>query len=53
VDSNGGVSARTVGAEGVCNLIGRTKISTNQTHLKLPEAKPPTKKYTDGNYGSN
>jgi hypothetical protein len=29
--SNGEVKARTVGAEGVCNLIGRTIISTNQT----------------------
>ena len=28
---NGGVRGRTEGAEGVCNLIGRTKISTNQT----------------------
>ena len=32
-NSNGEVRARTVGAEGVCNLIGRTTISTNQTHL--------------------
>jgi hypothetical protein len=30
-NSNGEVRARTVGAEGVCNLIGRTTISTNQT----------------------
>jgi hypothetical protein len=29
-DPNGGVRARTVGDEGVCNLIGRTTISTNQ-----------------------
>jgi hypothetical protein len=28
---NGKVWARTVGADGVCNLIGITKISTNQT----------------------
>ena len=30
-DPNGEVRTRTVGAEGVCNLIGRTTISTNQT----------------------
>ena len=30
-DPNGEVRARTVGSEGVCNLIGRTTISTNQT----------------------
>jgi hypothetical protein len=29
-DPSGEVRARTVGAEGVCNLIGRTTISTNQ-----------------------
>jgi hypothetical protein len=27
---NGGVRERTEGAEGICNPIGRTKISTNQ-----------------------
>jgi hypothetical protein len=30
-DSNGKVRARTIGAEGVCNPIERTTISTNQT----------------------
>jgi hypothetical protein len=29
---NGGLRGRTEGAEGVCNPIGRTTISTNQTH---------------------
>jgi hypothetical protein len=28
----GGVRGRSEGAEGVCNLIGKTTISTNQTH---------------------
>jgi hypothetical protein len=28
--ANGGVMARTEGPRGVCNLIGRTKLSTNQ-----------------------
>ena len=45
-DSNGGVSKRTVGAEGVFNPIGRTTISTNQTSLELPGTKPSTNKYT-------
>jgi hypothetical protein len=51
--SNGEVRERTEGAEGVYNLIGRTKISTNQpptptyTHTpELPGTKPPTKEYT-------
>jgi hypothetical protein len=44
-DPNGEVRARTVGAEGVCNLIRRT-ISTNQTPPKLPGTKPPTKECT-------
>jgi hypothetical protein len=30
-DCNGGVRGRTKGAEGICNPIGRTTISTNQT----------------------
>jgi hypothetical protein len=40
---------RTEGVEGVCNPIGRTTISTNQTPLHVPElqgTKPPTKEYT-------
>jgi hypothetical protein len=32
--------------EGVCNLIGRTTISTNQTPPELPGTKPSTKEYT-------
>jgi hypothetical protein len=30
-DPNGGVRRRTEGAEGVCNIIGRTTVSTNET----------------------
>jgi len=30
-DPNGGVRERTEGAEGVCNFIGRTTISANQS----------------------
>jgi len=30
-EPNGGVRGRTEGSEGVCNVIGRTTISTNQT----------------------
>jgi hypothetical protein len=45
--SNGGVRERTEGAEGTCNTIGRTTISTNQIpFLEIPEAKLPTKEYT-------
>jgi len=36
-DSNGGVRERTKGAEEVCNPIGRTTISTNQS----PPPPPP------------
>ena len=43
--SSGGVRERTEGAEEVCNPIGRTKISTNQTSPEFPGAKPPTKEY--------
>jgi hypothetical protein len=35
-DPNRGVRSRTEGAEGVCNPIGRTTISTNQTHPRAP-----------------
>jgi hypothetical protein len=34
---NGGVRERTEGTEGVCNPIGRTTISTNQTHQNSQE----------------
>jgi hypothetical protein len=44
--SNGVVRERTEGAEGVCNPIGRTTISTNETSLELPGTKLPTKAYT-------
>jgi hypothetical protein len=43
---NGGVRERTLGAEGICNPIGSTTISTNQTSPEQPGTKPPTKKYT-------
>jgi hypothetical protein len=44
---NGGVREKTEGAEGLCNLIGRTIISTNQTPPpELPGTKPPTKEHT-------
>jgi hypothetical protein len=45
---NGRVRERTEGADMVCNPIGRTTISTNQTHtpLELSGTKPPTKEYT-------
>jgi hypothetical protein len=42
-ESEGEIMARTVGVEGVCNLIGRTTISTNHSPTKLPVTKPPTK----------
>jgi len=32
--------------EGVCNTVGRTTISTNQTPLELPGTDPPTNEYT-------
>jgi hypothetical protein len=41
------VKERTEGAEGVCNLIERITISTNQTlSPELPGTKPLTKEYT-------
>ena len=43
---NGGVREKTEEAKGVCNPIGRTTISTNQTPPELPGTKPPTKEYT-------
>jgi hypothetical protein len=46
--SSVGVIERTGGAEGFCNPIGSTTISTMQTipPSELPGAKPPTKEYT-------
>jgi hypothetical protein len=44
-DVNRGVKGRNEGAEGVCNSIGRTTISTNQTP-ESSRTKPPTKEYT-------
>jgi len=37
---NGGVRERTEGAEGICNSIRRTTISTNQNPSELPGTKP-------------
>jgi len=45
-DLNGRVRGRTERAEGVCNPIGRTAISTNQILPEVPGTKPPTKEYT-------
>jgi len=45
-DSNGGVREKTEGAEGICNTIGKTAISTNQTPRELPGTKPPTNGFT-------
>jgi hypothetical protein len=52
---NRGVRERTEGVEGVCNPIGRTTVSTNQTPSpsRAPGPKPSTKEYTclsDFNY---
>jgi len=43
---NGRVREKTEGAEGVCNTIRRTTISSNQTPPLLPGTKPPTNEYT-------
>jgi hypothetical protein len=43
---NGRVRVRIKEAEGVCNIIGRKTIPTNQIPPpKLPGTKPPTKEY--------
>jgi len=41
-----GVRERSEGAKRVCNPIGRTTISTNQTPPELPGTKPTTKENT-------
>ena len=53
-DPNEGIRRRTEGAEGICNPIGRTTISTNQTlhPPELPGTKQPIKEYTWRNPGS-
>jgi len=61
---NGGVRGRTEGAEGVCNPIGRMRVSTNHTPDFCPHSpsptellgtNPPTKEYTPhgGAHGSS
>jgi len=44
---------KTEGAEGVCNLIGRTTTSTNLTLPELPGTKPPTNEYTRRDHDSS
>jgi len=50
---NEGIREKTEGAEGVCNPIGRTIISTNQTPPELPGTKPPTMSTHGGTHGSS
>jgi len=45
-EPNAGVREKTEGAEGFCNTIGRTTISTYQTPSELPGSKPPNNEYT-------
>jgi hypothetical protein len=40
------VRVRAEGAEGDCNPIGRTTMSTNMNTWELPETKTPTKEHT-------
>jgi hypothetical protein len=51
-DPNREVRARTIGVERLCNLIGKTTISTNKTTppvpSELPGIKPPTEEYIGG-----
>jgi len=47
-DPNRRVRKRTEEAEEVCNPLGRTTISTNQTPPKFLRTKPPTKEDTWG-----
>jgi hypothetical protein len=42
----GRIRGRTEGAEGNCNSIGRTTISTKLYPSELPETKPPAKEHT-------
>jgi hypothetical protein len=52
-DPNGEIRGKTEGTEGVCYLIGRTTISTNQIPQKIPGIIPPTKGYKRGTHGSS
>jgi hypothetical protein len=52
-DPNGGVQARAVGAEWVCNPIGTTTISTNQTLQSSQELNYPPKSTLGGTHGSS
>jgi hypothetical protein len=42
-DPRGGFRKRTEGTEGICNPIGRTTTSNNQTLPELPGSKQPTR----------
>jgi hypothetical protein len=50
---NGGVRERTEGAEGVCNPIGGTIISTNQTPLSFQGLNHQPKSIHGGTHGSS
>jgi hypothetical protein len=52
-DPNGGVRERTEGAEGVCNPIGRTTISTNQISQSSQELNHQQKSTHGGTHGSS
>lgn len=43
---NGGDREKSEGAEGICDPIGMTTTSTNQTFSVLPGTKPPTNEYS-------
>ena len=49
---NGGVRERTEGAEGVCNPIGRTTISTNQTPQSSQKLNSQSKSIHEQDHGS-
>jgi len=52
-NSNGGVRERTEGAEGVCNPIGKTIISTNQTTQSSQGLNHQPKSTHGGTHGSS
>ena len=52
-DPNGGVRERTKGAEGVCNFIGRTTISINQTSETCQGLNHQPKTTHGGTHGSS
>jgi hypothetical protein len=52
-DPNGGIGKSTEGAEGVCDHIGRTTISTNQNLLSSQGLNHQPKKTHGGMHGSS